>query len=111
MASTKGSINLNDYIGCEHGFNLDKEAHSLALIFKQIILVLAFDERETLMKWQVQRVSISKHFHLLNIPITHNCALQISHLQLQGVIEKITLFCWNWLKNWYIFLGHPLCIY
>ena len=56
IASTKGSISLNDYIGSESGFNLDKEAHCFALVFKEIIVVIAFDERETLMKWQVNEL-------------------------------------------------------
>ena len=54
VASTKGSINLNDYIGCEAGFNLDKEANTLALIFKEMVVLLAFDDKESLIKWQVR---------------------------------------------------------
>ena len=53
VASTKGSVNLNDYIGAEVGFNLDKEANTIALIFREMIHILALDDRETLMKWQV----------------------------------------------------------
>ena len=55
VASTKGSINLNDYIGCEAGFNLDKEANTLALIFKEMVVLFAFDDKESLIKWQVRR--------------------------------------------------------
>ena len=53
IPSTKGSINLTEYIGCEHGFNLDKEANTLALIFREMVVLLAFDDRESLIKWQV----------------------------------------------------------
>ena len=53
VPSTKGSVNLNDYIGAEVGFNLDKEANTIALIFREMIHILALDDRETLMKWQV----------------------------------------------------------
>ena len=55
VPNTKGSLNLTDYIGCEHSFNLDKEANTIALIFKQMVVLLAFEERETLIKWQVRR--------------------------------------------------------
>lgn len=54
VPSTKGSVNLNDYIGAEVGFNLDKEANTIALIFREMIHILALDDRETLMKWQVR---------------------------------------------------------
>ena len=30
----KGSVNLTEYIGAELGFNLDKEANTLALVFR-----------------------------------------------------------------------------
>ena len=32
--SIKGSVNLTEYIGAELGFNLDKEANTLALVFR-----------------------------------------------------------------------------
>jgi len=54
LAATKGSINLNDYIGFESSFNLDKEANTLALIFKEIVVLIALESREILMKWQVR---------------------------------------------------------
>ena len=54
LAPTKGSINLADYIGFESSFNLDKEANTLALIFKEMVVLLALESRETLIKWQVQ---------------------------------------------------------
>ena len=53
VPSTKGSLNLTDYIGCEHSFNLDKEANTIGLIFREMVVLLAFEERETLIKWQV----------------------------------------------------------
>ena len=36
---TKGSVNLTEYIGAELGFNLDKEANTLALVFRYQIYV------------------------------------------------------------------------
>ena len=53
MAPTKGSINLADYIGFESSFNLDKEADTLALIFKEMVILIALENRETFLKWQV----------------------------------------------------------
>ena len=53
IPNTKGSINLSEYIGCEHSFNLDKEANTIALIFRAIVVLFAFEEKETLIKWQV----------------------------------------------------------
>ena len=54
VGPTKGSINLSDYLGFESSFNLDKESHTLALIFQKMVLMLALHSRETLIKWQVQ---------------------------------------------------------
>jgi len=54
MAPTKGSINLADYIGFESSFNLDKEADTLALIFKEMVILIALENRETFLKWQVR---------------------------------------------------------
>ena len=53
LPNTKGSVNLSEYIGCEHSFNLDKEANTIALIFRAIVVLFAFEEKETLIKWQV----------------------------------------------------------
>ena len=74
VASTKGSVNLNDYIGAEVGFNLDKEANTIALIFREMIHILALDDRETLMKWQVSSEEL-RNLRLLvptNIIPTHH---------------------------------------
>lgn len=51
---TKGSINLSDYLGFESTFNLDKESHTLALIFQQMVVIIALPSREALIKWQVR---------------------------------------------------------
>ncbi len=36
----QGSINLSDYIGWESSFNLDRESHTLALVFKYDMLMI-----------------------------------------------------------------------
>jgi hypothetical protein len=37
----QGSINLSDYLGVETSFNLDKESHTMALIFREMIIIQA----------------------------------------------------------------------
>ena len=44
---------LHEYLGWEAGFTLDKESQTLALVLKETLIVFAFDNRETLMRWQV----------------------------------------------------------
>ena len=54
---SKGSIALEEYLGWEAGFTLDRESNTLALILKSDIISLAFDNRETLIRWQVRVTS------------------------------------------------------
>ena len=49
----QGSMALHEYLGWEAGFTLDKESQTLALVLKETLIVFAFDNRETLMRWQV----------------------------------------------------------
>jgi hypothetical protein len=49
---SKGSLALQEYLGWEAGFTLDKESQTLALILKEDVIILALDNRETLMRWQ-----------------------------------------------------------
>ena len=44
---------LHEYLGWEAGFTLEKESQTLALVLKDSLIVFAFDNRETLMRWQV----------------------------------------------------------
>ena len=67
LPNTKGSINLSEYIGCEHSFNLDKEANTIALIFRAIVVLFAFEEKETLIKWQVRVNVIMKLNETLDV--------------------------------------------
>ena len=50
----KGSMALHEYLGWEAGFTLEKESQTLALVLKESLIVFAFDNRETLMRWQVR---------------------------------------------------------
>uniref|UniRef100_T1KRP6 IRS-type PTB domain-containing protein n=1 Tax=Tetranychus urticae TaxID=32264 RepID=T1KRP6_TETUR len=49
---TKASLSLEKYIGLETGFTFDKESNTLALICQDMVLLLAFNSRETLLHWQ-----------------------------------------------------------
>lgn len=51
---SKGSIALEEYLGWEAGFTLDRESQTLALILKSDIICLAFEHREVLIRWQVR---------------------------------------------------------
>lgn len=50
---TKGSIALEGYLGWEAGFTLDRESLTLAVVLRDAMVTLAFDARETMMRWQV----------------------------------------------------------
>ncbi|CAG4973223.1 unnamed protein product [Parnassius apollo] len=53
-ATSKASLSLQRYLGCDTGFTLDKHSHTLALICQDFTAVLAFETRERLMQWQVK---------------------------------------------------------
>ncbi|TRY81230.1 hypothetical protein TCAL_10448 [Tigriopus californicus] len=70
---SKGSIALEEYLGWEAGFTLEKESLTLALVLKGVLIALAFDCRETLMRWQVRlaaQFEEGQHFsaHLVQVP-------------------------------------------
>ena len=71
---SKGSIALQNYLGWESSFTLDKESITLALVLKEALVVLAFDSRETLMRWQV-------------------CSI------VHAIMFKIKIVMWNRLKD------------
>ncbi|XP_068618102.1 uncharacterized protein [Battus philenor] len=50
----KASLSLQRYLGCESGFTLDKQSHTLALVCEDFTAVLALETRERLMQWQVK---------------------------------------------------------
>ncbi|XP_054706490.1 serine-rich adhesin for platelets-like [Uloborus diversus] len=51
---TKASLSLEEFLGMETGFTLDKESNTMALICSELVVVLAFDNRELLIQWQVK---------------------------------------------------------
>lgn len=52
-AECKAALSLQHYLGCEHSFTLDKHSHTLALLCRDLVALLAFDTRERLIQWQV----------------------------------------------------------
>ncbi|KAI5637855.1 PTB domain (IRS-1 type) domain-containing protein [Phthorimaea operculella] len=51
---TKASLSLQQYLGFESGFTLDKESNTLAILCEDVVPVLAFDTREGLIQWRVK---------------------------------------------------------
>lgn len=51
---TKASLSLQHFLGLETGFTLDKESNTVAILCQDVVVVLAFDNRERLMQWQVK---------------------------------------------------------
>lgn len=51
---TKASLSLQQFLGVESGFTLDKESNTIAIICQDVTVVLAFDTRERLIQWQVK---------------------------------------------------------
>jgi hypothetical protein len=51
---TKASLSLQQFLGFESGFTLDKESNTLALLCEDVVPVLAFDTREILIQWRVK---------------------------------------------------------
>ncbi|KAJ8712576.1 hypothetical protein PYW07_005418 [Mythimna separata] len=51
---TKASLSLQQYLGIESGFTLDKESNTLAILCEDVVPVLAFDTREILIQWRVK---------------------------------------------------------
>lgn len=54
QGQTKASLSLEHFLGLESGFTLDKESHTVAILCQDVVVVLAFDNRERLMQWQVK---------------------------------------------------------
>lgn len=51
---TKASLSLQQFLGFESGFTLDKESNTLAILCEDVVPVLAFDTREILIQWRVK---------------------------------------------------------
>ncbi|XP_060522605.1 uncharacterized protein LOC132699748 isoform X2 [Cylas formicarius] len=60
QGQTKASLSLEHFLGLETGFTLDKESHTVAILCQDVVVVLAFDNRERLMQWQVK---LSSHLN------------------------------------------------
>ncbi|KAJ8978455.1 hypothetical protein NQ317_011055 [Molorchus minor] len=68
QGQTKASLSLEHFLGLETGFTLDKESNTVAILCQDVVVVLAFDNRERLMQWQVKlsaHLSDGPHFLVL----------------------------------------------
>ncbi|XP_018333110.1 uncharacterized protein LOC108742399 isoform X2 [Agrilus planipennis] len=68
QGQTKASLSLEQFVALETGFTLDKESNTVALLCKDVVVVLAFDTRERLMQWQVKlatNLNAGPHFLVL----------------------------------------------
>ncbi|GAB6018645.1 hypothetical protein CHUAL_000322 [Chamberlinius hualienensis] len=54
LGQTKASLSLQSFLGVESGFTLDKESNTLAILCRELVVVVAFDTRELLIEWQVK---------------------------------------------------------
>ena len=77
---------LHEYLGWEAGFTLEKESQTLALVLKESLIVFAFDNRETLMRWQVRSFYFSCRSNLK----TREIQLLASHFIFVKYIIYIT---------------------
>ncbi|XP_063626260.1 uncharacterized protein LOC134797820 [Cydia splendana] len=50
----KAALSLQQFLGAEAGFTLDKHSNTLALICRDLVAILAFETRERLIQWQVK---------------------------------------------------------
>ncbi|KAJ2940328.1 hypothetical protein O0L34_g2 [Tuta absoluta] len=48
------ALSLQQFVGAESGFTLDKHSNTLALVCRDLVAVLAFETRERLIQWQVK---------------------------------------------------------
>lgn len=104
---TKGSMSLTDYLGCEVAFNLEKESDTLALIFRDNIIILALESREILIKWQVRltgQFEEGQQFpvHLVSAPKKGKVSSGLVKLHLQNHkfsltagVPPVLLHTWN----------------
>lgn len=45
---------MQQFVGMESGFTLDKESNTLALVCRDVVAVLAFPAHESLLQWRVR---------------------------------------------------------
>ena len=58
---SKSSINIENLLGLESCFLLQKESQTLAIICKSVVIMVAFENRETLLEWQSRISDILGH--------------------------------------------------
>lgn len=96
---TKASLSLQQFLGLETGFTLDKESNTVAILCQDVVVVLAFDNRERLMQWQVKlsaHLSDGPHFlvQLYSAPTKAKLASGPArlHVQVRKSIFSLSVF-------------------
>nr|XP_040577835.1 uncharacterized protein LOC121126605 isoform X4 [Lepeophtheirus salmonis] len=127
---SKGSLVLENYFGYETGFTLDKESLTLAILFGEMVVVLAFNCREILMRWQIR---ISSQFRqgysfCANLVLTTQklsfatgfvkIYMQNDRFLLTAGIPPVSIHCWKLINlrrygvlddNQFVFEGGSQC--
>ncbi|GBP89273.1 Protein Dok-7 [Eumeta japonica] len=68
--ATKASLALQHFFGFESFFTLDRESNTLALLCRELIVVLAFEMREQLMRWQTKLAAQLGKSHQFSVLVT-----------------------------------------
>ncbi|XP_022116083.2 uncharacterized protein LOC110993952 [Pieris rapae] len=91
---TKASLSLQQYLGFESGFTLDKESNTLAILCEDVVPVLAFDTREILIQWRVKvqhNLGSSKEFAAVIISAPSSTGIKAGPVRLHACGPRLAL--------------------
>ncbi|XP_072944918.1 uncharacterized protein [Epargyreus clarus] len=91
---TKASLSLQQYLGFESGFTLDKESNTLAILCEDVVPVLAFDTREILIQWRVKvqhNLGSSKEFAAVIISSPSTNSIKAGPVRLHACGPRLAL--------------------
>ncbi|XP_047535224.1 uncharacterized protein LOC125069715 [Vanessa atalanta] len=91
---TKASLSLQQYLGFESGFTLDKESNTLAILCEDVVPVLAFDTREILIQWRVKvqhNLGSSKEFAAVIISAPTPTGIKAGPVRLHACGPRLAL--------------------
>ncbi|CAK1555518.1 unnamed protein product [Leptosia nina] len=91
---TKASLSLQQYLGFESGFTLDKESNTLGILCEDVVPVLAFDTREILIQWRVKvqhNLGSSKEFAAVIISAPSSTGIKPGPVRLHACGSRLAL--------------------
>ncbi|XP_050677160.1 uncharacterized protein LOC126973856 [Leptidea sinapis] len=91
---TKASLSLQQYLGFESGFTLDKESNTLAILCEDVVPVLAFDTREILMQWRVKvqhNLGSSREFPAVVVAAPRSAGVSAGPVRLHAAGPRLAL--------------------